>query len=101
MLDDQSSCPHTTPHRLTPAEIRTIKDMVTAIEYRHVPTGTLAVLAQRLEKVWASPSTWYNLDGSSAGAGRDSAYTRASRNSAFERRGRTRCGTSTRRLSAC
>jgi putative transposase len=60
-LDDQSSCPHTSPHRLTPAEIRTIKDMVTAIEYRHVPTGTLAVLAQRLGKVWASPSTWYNL----------------------------------------
>jgi putative transposase len=30
-------------------------------EYRHVPTGTLAVLAQRLGKVWASPSTWYRL----------------------------------------
>ena len=60
-LDDQSSCPHTSPHRLTPAEIRAIKDMVTAVEYRHVPTGTLAVLAQRLGKVWASPSTWYNL----------------------------------------
>jgi transposase InsO family protein len=35
--------------------------MVTAVEYRHVPTGTLAVLAQRLGKVWASPSTWYDL----------------------------------------
>src|SRR5215831_6525972 len=60
-LDDQSSRPHTSPHRLTPREIRTIKDMVTAVEYRHVPTGTLAVLAQRLGKVWASPSTWYSL----------------------------------------
>ena len=60
-LDDQSSCPHTSPHRLTPAEILAIKDMVTAVEYRHVPTGTLVVLAQRLGKVWASPSTWYNL----------------------------------------
>jgi len=60
-LDDQSSCPHTSPHRLTPPEVRTIKDMVTALEYRHVPTGTLAVLAQRLGKVWASPSTWYHL----------------------------------------
>jgi putative transposase len=38
-----------------------IKDMVTGPEYRHVPTGTLAVLAQRLDKVWASPSTWYRL----------------------------------------
>ena len=35
--------------------------MVTAPEYRHVPTGTLAVLAQRLGKVWASPSTWYHF----------------------------------------
>ena len=35
--------------------------MVTALEYPHVPTGTLAVLAQRLGKVWASPSTWYHL----------------------------------------
>ena len=57
-LDDQSSCPHRSPHRLTPSEIRTIEDMVTAPEYRHVPTGTLAVLAQRLGKVWASPATW-------------------------------------------
>ena len=60
-LDDQSSCPLRSPHRLTPSEIRTIEDMVTAPEYRHVPTGTLAVLAQRLGKVWASPSTWYHL----------------------------------------
>jgi putative transposase len=60
-LDDQSSCPHTSPHRLTRREIRAIEDLVTAPEYRHVPTGTLAVLAQRLGKVWASPSTWYDL----------------------------------------
>ena len=60
-LDDQSSCPHTSPHRLTPPEVRAIEDMVTALEYRHVPTGTLAVLAQRLGTVWASPSTWYRL----------------------------------------
>jgi hypothetical protein len=32
-LDDQSSCPHTSPHRLTPREILAIKDMVTALEY--------------------------------------------------------------------
>jgi hypothetical protein len=28
---------------------------VTALEYGHVPTGTLAVPAQRLGKVWAAP----------------------------------------------
>src|SRR5262249_18849142 len=54
-----SSCPHRSPHRLTPSEVLAIKDMVTAPQYRHVPTGTLAVLAQRLGKVCASPSTRY------------------------------------------
>jgi putative transposase len=46
-LDDQSSCPRTSPHRLTRAEIHAIGDMVTSTAYRHAPTGTLAVLAQR------------------------------------------------------
>ena len=60
-LDDQSSCPRTSPHRLRPFEIQTIGEMVTSLEYRHVPTGTLAILAQRLGRVSASPSTWYRL----------------------------------------
>jgi hypothetical protein len=38
-----------------------IQDLVTSDEYRHVPTGTLARLAQRLGKVFASASTWYRL----------------------------------------
>ena len=38
-----------------------IHHMVTSPQYCHVPTGTLAVLAQRLGKVWASPSTWFRL----------------------------------------
>src|SRR6516165_8131318 len=41
VLDDQSSCPRTAPHRLTPAAIRVIHDLETSPEYRHVPTGTL------------------------------------------------------------
>jgi putative transposase len=61
VLDDESSCPRTSPHRLTRAEVQAIGDMVTSPEYRHVPTGTLAVLAQRLGTVSASPSTWYRL----------------------------------------
>jgi hypothetical protein len=60
-LDDQSSCPRTSPHRLTPAEVRVIEEMVTSPADRHVPTGTLAMLVQRLGRVWASPSTWYRL----------------------------------------
>jgi hypothetical protein len=60
-LDDQSSCPRSTPTRLTAAEILTIKEMVESPEYRHVPTGRLAILAQRLGRVFAAPGTWYRL----------------------------------------
>ena len=75
-LDDQGSCPRTSPSRLTAAEVRAIEDLVTSPDYRHVPTGTLAVLAQRLGTVWASPSTWYRLVRQQAGAARGSAYIR-------------------------
>jgi putative transposase len=60
-LDDQPSCPRTSPHRLTPSEVQGIGVMVMSPEYRHVPTGRLAVLAQRLGRVSASPSTWCRL----------------------------------------
>jgi hypothetical protein len=60
-LDDVATCPRSAPHQLTPTECSTIKEMVTSEDYRHVPTGTLALLAQRLGKVFASPSTWYRL----------------------------------------
>jgi putative transposase len=54
-------CPRTAPQQLTPQECDTIKEMVTATAYRHVPLGTLTLLAQRLGKVFASRSTWYRL----------------------------------------
>ena len=60
-LDDKSSCPQLSPHQLTAAEVETIHELVTSDEYRHVPTGTLAWLAQRIGKVFASASTWYRL----------------------------------------
>ncbi len=60
-LDDMLSCPRTSPHQLTLDEMRVVKEMVTSDEYRHVPTGTLAILAQRLGRVFASPTTWYRL----------------------------------------
>ena len=60
-LDDQVSCPQSTPTRLTATEILTIKEMVESPEYRHVPTGRLAILAQRLGRVFAAPATWYRL----------------------------------------
>jgi transposase InsO family protein len=60
-LDDVTSCPRVVPHQLTSEEVATVKEMVTSREYRHVPTGTLAILAQRLGKVFASPATWHRL----------------------------------------
>ncbi len=53
-LDDHSSCPRISPHRLTAGETQTIREMVTSSQYRHVPTGTLAILAQRMGRVFAS-----------------------------------------------
>ncbi len=60
-LDDHSSCPKVSPHRVTSREIQTMKEMVTSPEYRHAPTGTLAILAQRLGRVFASATTWRRL----------------------------------------
>ena len=60
-LDDAPSCPRNSPQQLTAAECKTIEEMVTSDIYRHVPTGTLARLAQRLGRVFASPTTWHRL----------------------------------------
>ena len=60
-LDDQRSCPRTIPTRLTVAEVLAMKDLVESPEYRHVPAGRLAILAQRLGRVFAAPGTWYRL----------------------------------------
>jgi len=45
-LDDRSSCPHTSPHRLTSPEVQAIRDMVTSPEYRAVPTNILHLPAR-------------------------------------------------------
>ena len=60
-LDDEASCPRSTPRRLTAAEVLAIKEIVESPEYRHVPTGRLAILAQRLGRVFVAPTTWYRL----------------------------------------
>ena len=60
-LDDVSSCPRKSPQQLTRNEVKTIQEMVTSEDYRHVPTSRLAILAQRLSKVFTSPSTWSRL----------------------------------------
>ncbi len=58
---DRSSCPRIAPNQLTPEEVCAIREMVTNPDYRHVPTTRLAILAQRLGRVFASASTWARL----------------------------------------
>ncbi len=60
-LDDRSSCPRSHPTQLTPKEVSTIREMVTATDYRHMPLRTLALYAQRVGKVFASVTTWAKL----------------------------------------
>jgi putative transposase len=60
-LTEHRCCPRRSPQQLTSDEINAIREMVTSDEYRHVPTGRLAFLAQRLGKVFASSSTWLRL----------------------------------------
>jgi transposase InsO family protein len=60
-LEDQPSCPRVIPTRLTPAEVDTMRELVEARDCRHMSLRALALHAQRLGKVFASPSTWYRL----------------------------------------
>ena len=60
-LPDQISCPASAPHQLTVEEVSEIRRMVKDPDYRHVPTGRLAILAQRMGLIFASPSTWLRL----------------------------------------
>jgi hypothetical protein len=60
-LEDRSSCPRITPGQITAVEIADIKDMVIAPHYRHMPLSTLSLYAQRIGKVFASPTTWARL----------------------------------------
>ena len=58
---NRATCPRRAPNQLTPEEVHAIREMVTSPSYRHVPTSRLAVLAQRLGRVFASPTTWIRL----------------------------------------
>ena len=60
-LDDRKSCPKTQPTRVCAEEVKTIHDMATSEDYRHLPISRLALLAQRLGKVFASAATWGKL----------------------------------------
>ncbi len=60
-LNDRSSCPRSTPTRLTAAEVRAVKEVVESDDHRHLSLRGLALHAQRFGRVVASPSTWSRL----------------------------------------
>jgi len=60
-LDDQSSGPRVVPTRLTPSELEAMQEMVESDDHRHMSLRGLALHAQRIGKIFASPSTWYRL----------------------------------------
>ena len=100
-LDDRSSCPRTSPHRLTPSEVQAIGAMVTSPAYRHVPTvrspssrSGSAPCRRRRRPGTAS-------DGRTAGDAPASACIRRNRRWGCARPALTRGGTSTPPSSAC
>ncbi len=60
-LEDQPSCPRAMPARLTSDEVAVIESMVASSELRFMSVRALALHAQRVGKVFASPTTWYRL----------------------------------------
>lgn len=60
-LDDQPSCPRGRPTRLTPAEVESMRMLAQSSEYRHMSLRALALHAQRIGEIVASPSTWYRM----------------------------------------
>ncbi len=60
-LEDRSSCPRVVPTRLTPSELEAMQEMVESDDHRHMSLRGLALHAQRIGKIFASPSTWYRL----------------------------------------
>lgn len=60
-FDGDARCARSSPQRLTPKEVFEIGEMVRSTEFRHVPTGRLALLAQRTGRVFAAAATWSKL----------------------------------------
>ena len=83
-------------HRLTPAEVRAIEDMVTALEYGTSRPARSPSSHSGSARSGPRPQPGTAWSGRTAGADPGSACIRPNRRWAFERREPTRCGTSTR-----
>ena len=60
-LDDAPPCPRLLPNLLTREERAVVRDFVLDERYRHVPIRSLALLAARTGRVFASARTWCSL----------------------------------------
>jgi putative transposase len=60
-LDDRPSCPRLSPSRLSAIERSRMREMIMSAEYCHFSLTSLALLAQRLGKVFAAPATWARM----------------------------------------
>lgn len=56
---DEGSCDQRLPHQLTNDEIKTMKRLVTAKKYSHIPIHSLCLLAQREGHLFCSVDSWY------------------------------------------
>ncbi len=61
LLTDHSSCPKLSPTKLTSSETGIIKNYVTSKDFAHFSIPSLAWLARREAKVFASLSCWYRV----------------------------------------
>jgi len=60
-LEDRSICPRSSPGQVTAMEIRSMHEMATSPEHRHMSVRALALHAQRLGRVFVSAGTWLRL----------------------------------------
>ncbi len=59
ILDDLSSCPLTSPSRLTAGEVFVMHQLFFSPEYLHMPVKALAIFASRTGRLFVSAGTWY------------------------------------------
>jgi hypothetical protein len=60
-LDDPPSCPRLRPTRLTSQAAEHMRALAESAEHRHMSLRALALHAQRIGRVVASPWTWYRV----------------------------------------
>ena len=81
--------------QVTATEIRSMHDMATSPEHRHMSVRTLALHAQRLGRVFVSAGTWLRLIRERGWRRPRTRVPRQAQSTAYARRSRMSTGTST------